>query len=258
MGLAFAVSIALPVGLCIYFRKAKKADLVPFFTGCGVMIFFAFVLESSAHRWILNSEFGPAITGNIWLYGLYGGAMAGLFEETGRFIAFRTILRKQQENNANALMYGAGHGGMEAFILLGITSVNNIVYSVLINTGKTEVLTAAVTGEVLEQVEGAVRTLIATPSWHFLLGGLERVLAVILQISFSVLVWFAAKRKSRGYLYPFAILLHLAADAGTAVLAGKGVSPLLIEVLVAGFAAVSVLIAGKAWKQNTVPDQFSS
>lgn len=257
MGFALAISIALPIGLCIYFRKAKKADLLPFLIGCAVMILFAFVLESFAHRLILKSKAGPAITGNIWLYGFYGGAMAGIFEETGRFIAFKTILRKKQNNDANALMYGAGHGGIEAFVILGITSINNILYSVLINTGKTETLTAPVTGELLEQVEGAIRGLITTPSWQFLLGSVERVFAVILHISLSVLVWFAAKKKNRTYLYPAAILLHLTVDAVTVILAGKNVSMFLVEAMAALFAAISMFLAKKVWKDNAGFDQSS-
>ena len=98
MGMALVISTMLPIGLCVYFRRAKKADLSPFFIGCAVMILFAFVLESLAHRFILNSKVGAIIIGNTLLYGLYGGAMAGLFEETGRFIAFKTILRKKQNN----------------------------------------------------------------------------------------------------------------------------------------------------------------
>ncbi len=257
MGIALVISVALPVGLCIYFRKAKKADLLPFFIGCAVMILFAFVLESSAHRLILNSKVGSAITGNIWLYGLYGGAMAGLFEETGRLIAFKTVLRKKQGNDANALMYGAGHGGIEAFAILGITSINNILYSVLINTGNTAILTAPLAGEQLAQVEEAFRTLAVTPSWQFLLGSVERILAVILQISLSVLVWFAAKKKNRIYLYPVAILLHLIVDAGTVILAGKNVSLLLVESLVAVFVVISMLIARKVWKDNADPEPSS-
>ena len=248
MGISLVVSAALPIGLCVFFRKAKKADLEPFFVGCGVMILFAFVLESFAHRFILNSKAGSVIMGNIWLYGLYGGAMAGLFEESGRFIAFKTVLRKKQNNDANALMYGAGHGGMEAFIILGITSINNILYSVLINTGRTSVLTGPLSGEMQTQVEGAVQALITTPSWHFLLGSVERILAIIVQISFSVLVWFAAKEKKRVYLYPITILLHLIVDAAAAILAGKNVSLVLVEALVAAFAVISVLIAGKTWE----------
>ena len=248
MGLSLVISIALPVGLCIFFRKVGKADILPFFVGCAVMILFAFILESSAHQIILNSGPGSAITGNILLFGLYGGAMAGLFEETGRFIAFKTILHKKQNNDSNALMYGAGHGGIEAFIILGITSVNNILYSVMINTGKTALLTAPLSEDQLPQVEEAIRALISTPPWLFLLGSVERILALMLHISLSVLVWFAAKKKNRLYLYPAAILLHLIVDAAAVILSGNNVPPILVEAFVAAFTGICMLIAWKVWK----------
>lgn len=251
MILALVISVALPVGLCIYFRKVKKADLFPFFIGCAVMIIFAFVLEAMVHRSVLNSAAGQVIQKNLWLYGLYGGAMAGLFEETGRFIAFKTVFHNRQNNDADALMYGAGHGGIEAFVILGIASINNILYSVLINTGNTAVLTAPLQGELLEQVERAISTLITTPSWQFLLGGVERILAVTLHISCSVLVWFAAKNKKHLYLYPAAILLHLIVDSGTVILSGMNVSLLIVEVYVGVIVVISVFIAKKVWKDNT-------
>jgi uncharacterized membrane protein YhfC len=252
MVLALAIAVALPVGLCLWLRRRKHADLLPFFIGCAVMILFAFVLEALVHRLVLRTEVGAAIQGNLWLYGLYGGAMAGLFEETGRFIAFKTVLRKKQGRDANALMYGAGHGGIEALAILGIASLNNLLYSVLINTGNTALLTAQASGEVLEQVEGAIRALAATPSWQFLLGGVERIFAVVLHLSFSVLVWFAAKKKNRIWLYPAAVLLHLIVDAATAILAGKHVSLLLVEAAVAALALLSALIAKKVWRDNAV------
>ena len=248
MAISCAVSFCLPVILLLYFRKKKGADFLPFFIGCAVMLVFALILEAAVHTVVLATPAGAFIQDHLWLYALYGGFMAGLFEESGRFIAFKTALRKKQNNDANALMYGAGHGGMEAFIILGITSINNILYSVLVNTGRTSVLTGPLSGEMLTQAEGAVQALITTPSWHFLLGSVERILAIIVQISFSVLVWFAAKEKKRVYLYPIAILLHLIVDAAAAILAGKNVSLVLVEALIAAFAVISVLIAGKTWE----------
>ena len=253
MILSLAVSVALPVGLCLWFYKKKGAALLPFFIGCAVMIVFAFILESAVHQLVLHTKAGEAIQGNVWLYGLYGGLMAGLFEESGRFAAFKTVLRRTTDNDVNAMMYGAGHGGIEALAVLGTTSVNNLLYSVLINSGNTALLTASLNGDLLEQVEGVFRALAETPSWQFLLGSGERILAVILQLSFSVLVWFAAKRKERILLYPAAVLLHLIADAGAAVLAGKGVLTLAVEAFVAVFAVICAMIARKVWKDNAAP-----
>ena len=249
---ALLISIALPVLTGIYFYKRKKADVLPFFIGCAVMIVFAFTLEQSAHALILGSGAGKTIRGSVLLTAVYGGLMAGLFEETGRFIVFKTVFKKKWNKDVNALMYGAGHGGIEALAILGIASLNNLIYSVLINTGHSGMLTGRLSGELLEQVQTAIDTLITTPSWHFLLGGVERIFAVAIQISLSVLVWFAAKRKGRWYLYPVAIGLHFLVDAGTVLLSGSGVSLLLVEAGIGAFAVITVLIAKIVWKKNAV------
>ena len=175
--------------------------------------------------------------------------MAGLFEETGRFLAFRTVLKKYQGKNVNALMYGAGHGGIEAIVLLGITSVNNIIYSVFINSGQTARLTTGLTGDALAQVESAIEQLKAYPSAMFLLGGVERIFAVVLQISLSILVWTAVKKNKR-FLYPAAILIHLFVDAITVVLSASGVSTYILEGVVGILAIWALMIAKIVWKKE--------
>lgn len=130
MVISCLIAFLVPVGLLLYFRIKKKADILPFFIGCAVMLIFAFVLEQLAHSLILGSAAGIIIQKNTLLYALYGGLMAGLFEETGRFVAFKTVLKRKQEKDQNALMYGAGHGGFEAIVILGLAMINNIIYSV--------------------------------------------------------------------------------------------------------------------------------
>ena len=153
MVISCAISFIIPIVLLIYFRKKKHADVLPFFIGCAVMLVFALILEALVHRAVLGSSAGEVIRNNTWLYALYGGLMAGLFEETGRFVAFRTVLKKKLYKDANALMYGAGHGGFEAIVIVGFTMINNIIWSVLINSGNTGMLTGALSGDILEQVE---------------------------------------------------------------------------------------------------------
>ena len=250
MAVSILVGFGLPLVMFLYFRLKKKADILPFFVGCAVMLLFALILEALAHRVILGSTAGENIKNNIWLYAVYGGLMAGLFEETGRFLAFKTVLKKHQGRDVNALMYGAGHGGFEAAVLLGLSMVNNLTYSVMINTGSTQALLAPLTGDLRAQVQSAIQALITTPSHHFLLGGVERIFAVVLQISLSVLVWFAAKNPGKRWLFPAAIGLHALVDAVTAALAGNNVNLVLVEAVIGVMAALFALIARLVWKSN--------
>lgn len=256
MGISCVVGFAIPVVLLLYFRIKKHADILPFFVGCAVMILFAFVLEAAVHRAVFSSPAGEKIRNTIWLYALYGGIMAGLFEETGRFLAFKTVLRKKRQNDSNALMYGAGHGGLESAFLLGITMINNIIWSVLINSGNTEVLTGALSGDMLKQAEEAIGGLLATHSYEFLLGSVERIFAVVLQIALSVLVWFAAKYRKSLWLYPAAILIHFAVDGVTAGLAGIGTSTVLIEVIIAVMAVAAALFARRVFLTHQAVQEF--
>ena len=253
MTIAGIIAFGLPITLLVYFRKKKDADILPFFIGCGVMLLFAFVLEQLAHAVILGSAAGTVIQKTPVLYAVYGGLMAGLFEETGRFCAFRTVMKKDQKN-ADALMYGAGHGGFEAMLLLGLTSINNIVYSVMINTGVLDVLMKNLSGDALVQLQNTEQALLGTPSWQFLLAGAERISAVILQIALSVLVWFAVKKRKAG-LYPLAILIHFLVDTGTVLMSQNGVPLVLLEIVVLGMAVLTAFFAGFIWRKYAGPEK---
>lgn len=266
MGISIAAALAIPAALYFAFRRKYGCDRKPFWTGCIMFLVFAFVLEQIAHTVVLGSAAGARIQGSLWLYGLYGGLMAGLFEETGRYAAFRTVLRPSVKNgkDQNALMYGAGHGGIEVVLVLGLSMAVNLVTSVLANSGNLEILT----GQMPEDVQSAfmmnVSVLAQTQPSMFLIGILERGAAVILHISLSVLVWFAAKPANpndgagrRFWLFPQAILLHAAADAGMVILNGMlqnvitsgTVRILLVELvnwILAGFCA---WIALRVWKR---------
>ena len=252
MSISGLVGFAIPVVLCLYFKLKKRADLVPFFIGCAVFFLFALVLESIVHQLVLVvSPVGKTIQGNIWLYALYGGAMAGLFEETGRFIAFKTVLRRWSGKDVNALMYGAGHGGFEALMTLGSSMISDIVMAVMINTGTTSLLLASLSGDALAQGEAVLYSLASTSPYLFLIGIAERIFAVGLHISLSVFVWFAAKNAKRWYLFPLAIFLHFFVDASLVVLSGLGLPTLAIEGILCVLTAAVVLLAKKVWNDNT-------
>lgn len=238
MVISCIVGFAIPVILFIYFRKKKRADIALFFIGVIVFIFFVTVLESSVHRIVFGLPFGENIKNNVILYALYGGLMAAIFEETGRLIAFGLILRKNNDKSINACMYGAGHGGIEAASVLGLTMISSLALSVSINSGLISTILDNVGGNDLTQLKDTVNTLTMSPSYVFLLGIVERIFAVILQISLSVLVWSSTKGKR--YLFALALLIHFVADTLIVILNGFHIPLIYVELI---FGVVSIIVA---------------
>lgn len=250
MGVSALISFAIPVLLCIWLRKKKHADLLPFFIGMAVMLLFALIAESLVHQLVLGVlTIGKTILNNIWLYALYGGFMAGLFEETGRFVAFKTVLKKYRNHDMDALMYGAGHGGFEAAAVLGSTMISYLVMSVMLNLGLASVLTNGVTEEQMPQMLALFDSLKNNAPYTFLLGILERLFAVVIQISVSVIVWFGAKRKEKWALYPLAILLHAVID-GITVICAQFIPLWATECVIFVMTALVALLAKYVWKKN--------
>lgn len=244
MAFSALIGIAIPVALYIILRK-KGANHLPFWTGAVTFVLFAFVLEQIAYFFFMKTALWTTITANIFLYGIVGGLFAGVFEETGRFLAFKTVLRKKRGNDHNALMYGAGHGGVESVILLSAGMVINILFSLQFNAG----LNSPFGG--LNEAQ----QLLNLPFWMFLVGAVERIAAVVIHVSLSVLVWFAAKNGKRFWLFPLAIFLHLLVDAVAVILSRTGVNVWIIEGVVYVLAIAFALLAVVIWKKNHTAQQ---
>ena len=152
------LTVVVPVGIMLFLHR-RGGRWSSFAVGAATFVLFAMVLEAIFHNLVLGSALGPVIQGNIWLYGLYGGLAAGIFEEVGRFLAFKLVLRKQRDR-VTALSYGIGHGGVEAFLLLGMTMVNNLIILSAWTGG----------GELAPELESAAATLASYPASAFLWG----------------------------------------------------------------------------------------
>ena len=271
MFIALAGTIIIPVTLLIYFKK-KGADILPFFIGCITFLLSALIIEQIFHSVILATPLGAVIQGNIIILALYGGLMAGLFEETGRFVAFKFFMKKFRSNDTNGLMYGAGHGGFEAIAIVGLTMINNIVWAVLINNGQTNLLTAGVPENMQAAVQEQIDSLIATSGGLFILSLVERVSAIALHIALSVLVWFAVKSTVKDttvsadgqvvesetskltpqlYLYPLAIFFHALMDAAAVIMSRSGMNMILTEAAIAAVTLLAVFVAYRVWKRNS-------
>jgi len=254
MAIIALVGIAIPLILFLILRKKYKADILPFFIGFAVFIIFALAIEGPINRLILTSDFGKVLQSNIWYYGIFGGLMAGIFEETGRYTAFKTILKRNQRNDRNALMYGAGHGGFEAYYILFFSMVSYIVMAIKLNAGMQDALTSGVTDPAtLQTLNATFAVLASTPPATFLMSIVERIAAVGIQMSLSVLVWFAAKDGGKTFLfYPLAIVLHTLVNAFAVILSRYVSKVWIILGVVYVFAALYILLATSVWRKYKV------
>ncbi len=248
MGITSVFVLALAIALPIVIKKKWQTAVSPYFIGWAVFFVFALVLESLMHSAVLGAT-GDTITGNMWLYALYGGFAAGIFEETGRFLAMKLLMKKHYSNSHNALMYGAGQGCFEALILVGLTMIGNIALAAMINAGQTDMLLASVPAEQQETLKLGFSQLTDTPSYMFLLSAFERISAVIVHISFSVLVWTAVVKK-KFYFYPLAIFLHALFDGVAVIMQSCGVNTIVIEIALFAFSAGIALFTYYIWKKE--------
>ena len=209
-----------------------------------VFILFALVLETAVHSLVFSLA-GTALTGNLFLYAVYAALMAAAFEETGRYLAMRFVLRHRFDGK-NALMYGAGHGGAEAMILLGLTSINNLVNTALINSGSLPDVLSGLDEATLESVLGGVSQLWTAPAYIFFVAGFERTVAICLHIALSVLVWRAVRdRKASWYWTAFGG--HFAVDFAAVIMPNYSI--LLTEALFALMTAAVAWYAVRAYRE---------
>ncbi len=243
LALCALVGIAAPVALAWWLVKKQHAKLTTILVGAGVFFVFALLLEPLLHQVVLKGPNGAAITGNIWYYALYGGLAAGIFEETGRFLGMKFLLKKEPNGALPAVAYGTGHGGMEILMIFGVTMISNLAISLMINAGQADTILAAVPAETQGQVEAQFAQLQGLNAGELLLGFWERISALILQLGLSVIVWTAIRKGGKWlWLFPTAILLHALVDA-CAVILSKSVSVTVVELIICSM-AIAVGAAG--------------
>ena len=204
------VSIGIPVLLVVLCVRQHRGALWAVFIGAVCFVVGAMILEGLMHRLVLT-VLAPDLPRHPAAYILYGCLAAGVFEETARLIGLSMLSRRDAAPEIG-FAYGAGHGGVEAVIIGGLSAVNNIAVIVMINAGQTDALLRGLSGDTLALALAQLEQLAQTPSPLFLAGGLERMVTVAFQIALSMLVWMAAVRRIPRWGFGIAILLHAGID----------------------------------------------
>lgn len=210
------LGVVLPVLLAWIWVRRTGQPVKTILIGAGIFFAFAIVLESLPKLLFFQSgnPVGSYVMSHPWAIILVGALLAGLFEETGRFIAFRYLLR-DQTHRLTSITYGIGHGGFEAMYLLAMGGIQSMAYAALIESGQFETILATVKEIEPSQYEAlkAIPQQLAEASWITLcMSLLERVSAILIHVACSIMVYSAVRSTGKWWLFPLAILLHASVD----------------------------------------------
>ena len=243
--------IAIPVIFCLYWRRLHKQQTKLSWLIAGAVGFLVSsrVLELGVHYFciIADNPVSRFINGNTAAFVLYGITMAGVFEECGRYVILKYVMKKNRTCE-NAVLYGIGHGGIEILAVILPAMITYLAVAVMFSRGDTETAlrTLNITEETAAAALPSVQAAAAFDYGMMAMNVIERLLALLLHIGLTAIVFYGVVNARKIYL-PMAILLHILMDMFPA-LYQRGLVPLwAVEVWAAVWTVVVVFIAVKLY-----------
>ncbi len=249
-GAAALLLIAMPLALGAFLVRRFRTGWKLFVIGAVTFVasqvlhipFNVYVLDPLMVQLGFGTSSGPglALAGAAILLGL----SAGVFEEGARWLAYRFWIR-QARTWPEGVVFGSGHGGGEA-VITGLIALLTLFQLTAL---RGQDLAAIVPAEQLAAAQAQVEAYWALPGWVFFLSAVERASALAVQITLSVIVLQAFLRP-RGRLWLMAAIgWHALVDAvavfagvTTGVYGGNIAGTVFTELLIAGMAAISLII----------------
>jgi uncharacterized membrane protein YhfC len=203
-------------------------------------------------------ELGERLASSVALQWAWLGALAlsaGLFEEVGRWLGYRHLLRDEPRTLATAIGYGLGHGAVEAVLLVGLGQLLTAGGFVWMRAGGF----AALPAEAQEAVRKQVAALAGQPDWLPLLSVWERVSSLTVHVALATVVLLAIVGRRIGWLVA-AVIFHAVSNfVPVAWLTWRGSSPgaaVVAEVIISVFALAGLAFMVRASAQlEPEPDQ---
>lgn len=189
--LIILICFGLP-GIGFMYLQRKHSVIIPFIVGALVFFISQIVLRIPLLNLLSQQISFQIFMLNVIPYVIFLAFTAGLFEEVGRWIGFQCI--HKHWTKYDALAFGLGHGAIEAILLtaLPILQMGNVNIDVV------------------------------------LMGGIERISAMIIHVGFTLIVWKGVKTKKIRYLL-YAIIGHALFDFVAVMLSQYRLSIELIE-----------------------------
>ncbi len=194
--------------------------------GVVLKFLFAYAFNNPILKFV-ESVFGQI--GYLPIGSLYIGLLTGVFEIAVTLL-FALFIKSMYQNAKRGVGVGVGAGSIEA-LLLGLSQIGNFVILILAQSGS-------------EQIMGALAQTSVTTPLMWLIGSVERTIAILCHTSSRALVLFAVAKKKYIYFWAgFLIMTGIDAIAGYVHLAGliNRISMWWVELALVPFAVISIL-----------------
>ena len=246
--------IAIPVLFFVFWRRKHKGQTNISYLIAGAIGFIvsARMLELGVHYFciIQDNPVSRIINGSTVVFVLYGIIMAGVFEECGRYIVLKYIMKKNHTRE-NAVLYGIGHGGIEILAVVLPLMITYLAIAVLFSGGDVENALSSLksTEETAAAALPSVQAAAAFDYGMMVMNVIERLFAILIHIGLTVIVYYGIMNEKKIWLSA-AILLHMLMDTFPA-LYQRGVLPLwAVELWAALWTVVIVWTAVKLYRKT--------
>ena len=229
--------VAMPLTLAIILSRRWKSGWRIILIGAAT-----FILSQVGHipfnalmTWLFSKTalVNLSVQGALIFNAIFLGLSAGFFEELFRYGMFRWWL-KDAHTWRKGILAGVGHGGVEAIILGGLALFSLIQLIAARNMD----LSTVYSGETLRIATEQVSAYWSATWYDSLLGAVERLFTIVVQISLAVIVVQCFIRKQKRWLW-LAIGYHALIDA-VAVFATSKLNPYWVEGIVGLFGLISL------------------
>ena len=233
--MAILTMLVIAIISFIVLKKRWQFSIKLFLVGLIGFALPVMMIEGPINSLVLSS-FGHF---SKWFTIIYGGLMAGLVEETTRYLVFKVLAKKRSLMTSDIVAYGFGHG-LSEFILLGVMGLlTNIIVLQAIHSGQASELPSTLVSQV-NQLTG----------FTVLMSLFERLVALVLQVLLTA--WdFLAVTKHKLSFYFWAIILHAAIDFLAGAYQLGIVSNLLLIELILGIYVLGIgLLTRRIWRKE--------
>ncbi len=247
--------ILLPIALAIALRRKYIVAWILF---CAGMLMFvgSQVYHLPLNNWLSDmGVIGPIMKddANFVRTAVILGFSAAICETLARVVGYWFLFHYHKaDNHADGVMVGLGHGGIESMLIGGVLTAASITS--LVALANTDLSTLNLSAEQLSVVTMQLQRLDANPFLP-LASLLERMIAMTLHVTVSVLVWTAFKRR-QWLLILVGILYHALFDF-TAVFASQYITNAwLFEGLLALLLLPGLFFLWRTWPRGVRPPRY--